>query len=198
MTGKRLEDICFQPGDTLGFTAWTPAGVAITFGTWGLPLWSISHVGGIVQVRDELLISEATRTCPYPCHIQNERVQGLQVQELERRIRTYPGLVWHYPLTSPLSREGERRLTLCLLANLGKDYDELGAFRVRQACFGWLLKYVWPENLRTLYCSEWWAAALRRASRFQTRSASRWNPKRLCRALVKRGVCAKPVCIKTR
>lgn len=173
------------PGDILGFSAADFLGDAINLATWGLPRWSLSHVAIVArdQQTGRMLLWESTQSCDLPCYRACRRVAGVQCHRIAERVEGYLGRVWHYRLACPLSIWEGGRLSLFVDANLSTSYDEIGAFRSREAGFGWIEARLGEENLHALFCSEFVAAGLREACKFGCRSASRWNPNRLVRTL---------------
>lgn len=196
-----------RPGDVLGFSHGGMLGVTINLATLGVPFWGLSHVGIVTRQGDgKLLYNEQSAACIellvvcestvlafHPCLATNRDVAGVQIQPLCRRLWSYQGKVWSYRLRRPLTAQSEEKLMQFCHSHLGKSYDAVGAFRARGAGFGWLEKRLRSEDLSSVFCSEFAAAALRHVGVFDTDNASRWNPNALCRALVRRGVVHVPV-----
>ena len=58
--------------------------------------------------------------------------------------------------------------------------------------FSWLESCLREQDLHTIFCSEWVAAALSNVGIFQTDDAARWNPNLLCRTLRHKGLVFRP------
>lgn len=187
---------CPQVGDVIGFTGFGWTSSIITLGSLGVPFWSLSHVGIVAGYKDECLLFESTTLDDAPCAIQKRTVHGVQAQHLDSRIKAYRGLVWHYPLSRQLYWHEKSRLSTFLIAQLGKDYDAIGAFRSGGNGFSWLESFFHEENLSSLFCSELVAAALRDIGVFTTSNASKWNPAKLVRTLRWCGILRKPTRLK--
>lgn len=184
-----------KPGDLIGFSANGCLGFWINVGTWGIPWWSLSHVGIVADApRDKriigpdgklarLLLYESTVSCPFPCAVLGYNVTGVQAQHIEQRIESYDGRVWHYPLSFAIGTN--QRLALQNHANfmLGHAYDFEGAAAARSLGLGWLQRRLLksPEDLSSLYCSEFCAACEEQAGVIALDNASVWSPNRLVR-----------------
>jgi len=186
----------YQPGDVLGFSSRSCLGIWINLGTFGVPLVGLSHVGVVIAHPEtgELVLCESTTLAPWKCCIRGQRTSGVQCQRIDRRVERYQGTVWRYPLAIPLITDQSERLTSYCVHSLGTRYDMDGAFRARVLGFGWLHRLLFgrDEDLTSLFCSEFVAAALRSIGQFRTSSASNWNPNKLTRELRRRAVCLKP------
>ncbi len=185
----------YRPGDVIGFSSCGCAGLAINVCSLGLPFWDLSHVGlvGWHPEKPSLLVYESTGLINTPCAVTGQVINGVQGHRLHSRIRSYRGHVWHYPLALPLPDWHARLMSQWCIRHLGRDYDEMGAFRVRDTPLGWLRRRLFgEEDLRAMFCSEFVAAGLRYVGKFQTDNASHWNPNALCRRLRARGIVSKP------
>lgn len=141
----------------------------------------------------KLLIWESTGLIDTPCAITGAVTNGVQGHRLHSRIRGYHGRAWHYPLAKPLPSWHVKLLNKWCVEQVGKDYDEIGAFRTRDTPLGWLRRRLYgEEDLRAMFCSEFVAAGLRYVGKFETGNASQWNPNALCRRLLMRGIVSKP------
>jgi len=149
----------FLPGDWIGFSSWSlrpPLGVAINLFTWGVPFWGLSHIAVVTRHPDHPwpLLFEATTRVDEPCVVQGYRMDGAQYHKIERRIATYRGLVWHYPLALPLCPGEVRRLAEFCDGLKGRSYDAIGAVGARDTLSGRLARRGVPEDLTSLFCSE--------------------------------------------
>ena len=132
----------------------------INIATYGIPLWGISHVGIMAHASDgRLLIFESTSLDNLPCEISHENFTGTQAHLLNDILRVYNGRAWHYPLYRPLYDYEDKRLTEFLMATIHTPYDAMGAFRSAGVGLSWVESLFHPENLHSIFCSEWVAAA---------------------------------------
>lgn len=171
----------WRAGDLLAFSGGTFLSDLINLATFGIPRFSISHVGIIGEHHGELLLFESTTLNSTPCAITGLKVRGSQAQRVGGRLESYRGKVWHYPLYRRLYAHESQRLSEFLVAGLGRPYDDVGAVRAGGAAFSWFESKLRPPNLASLFCSEWVAAALAEIGILPTNHASRWNPNRLIR-----------------
>jgi len=180
-----------QFGDLIGFSHKSCLGFWINVGTLGVPFYGLSHVG---MIGPGHMIYESTTLSQRPCVFSGKRTKGVQAHEPVSRIRSYHGRVYHYRLNGKLSKLQRTVLGRYLYRQLGTPYDALGAFRSRDLGLGtvekWLIKR--PENLNSLFCSEYLAAALKMSCIWEPKNASRWNPNRLVRVLVREGIYQPP------
>lgn len=183
-----------KPGDFIGFTGRDLMSAIINVGTLGVPFWGLSHCGIVVAPLERstlLAIFESTTLSPGPCLFSRKETSGVQAHRLHWRVSNYPGKVWHYPLSRPLSGLNQQALYDSCMSSLGMGYDFLQAFRSRSLGFGWLEKLLYGrENLTSVYCSEFIAARYREIDVFRTRNVSKWSPNKLARALIERRAVA--------
>lgn len=188
------------PGDIIGFSGFNAASYFINAMTYGLPGWGISHVGIVAAYpkdrQDINLIFESTDEAATPCYIQHAFVTGTQAQLVEPRLASYAGRIWHYPLVKPLKSWESKALTRFLMGGLGKRYDAADAPKAGLKLWAWLNSQFYPENMESLFCSEWVAAAHRFIERFDTTNISSWSPNALLREERRRGILLKPVRLK--
>lgn len=186
-----------QPGDIIGFSGANSTSDFINLVTYGIPRWSISHVGIVALYSDGVsLIFESTTEAPDQCYIQHAYVTGSQAQRVEPRVAHYKGRVWHFPLVKSLSPEESDALTLFLVNGLGRRYDASGASRAGAKLWSYVQSQLHEENQEALFCSEWVAAALRAVGRFDTTNISSWSPNALLRAAKRRGLISKSTRLK--
>ncbi|MFQ5419477.1 MAG: hypothetical protein ACE5EY_03835 [Anaerolineae bacterium] len=179
-------------GDIIGFSgnSWLSAGINLA--TYGIPFWNLSHLGILGEFRGELVLFESTSESTLECFIQKRLVCGTQAHRLIDCVREYGGRVWHYPLSRKLARNEVERLSSFLVQYLGVHYDAIGAFRAGGVGFSWLESKLREEDLSSLFCSEFCAAAHSRVGIFPTDNASRWSPNKFVRAERRCGVLQKP------
>lgn len=181
-----------QDGDIIAVSGVGAASDIINLGTFGLPRHGISHVGIVSHHGPNALIYESTTLGRPPCVIQNKAVSGVQAHYLQDYVEFVPGKIWHYPLRRELYNHEGARLGKVLDEQIGKTYDFGGAIRSGGLIFRTLQATLRPEDLATIFCSEYVAHALRQIGLMQIKSVSSWNPNRLCRHVTKTGICEKP------
>jgi hypothetical protein len=180
----------FKPADIVAFSGIGLISDIINVATWGIPRFGVSHVGIVAGSKDGLLLWESTTLDELPCQIQGKKVSGVQCHPIDAAIERYRGRIWRYPLYRELYPEETQRLTAFLMAQIGKGYDEIGAFR--SAGFGPIESMLHPENLHALFCSELVAAAYREIGIMPTDNAGKWNPHALVRSLRRREILLRP------
>lgn len=181
-----------QPGDIIGFAGddWISAGISLA--TYGIPWWSLSHVGIMGEHDGRLLLFESTSLAAPPCIIAGQQVSGTQAHCLDSRLESYRGKVWHYPLYRPLFTHERERLTEFLLNTLGLPYDMIGAFRSGGVGFSWVESLLRDEDLSSLFCSEWCAAAHGDIGIFPNNNGARYSPNYFVRSERRAGILKKP------
>jgi len=138
------------------------------------------------------LLFESTTGCDLPCEINGRVIDGTQAHDIWSRVEGYDGKVWHYPYRYVLSPIGSIRFTNFLLKNCRKEYDTIGAIRSGGLALSWLESLLRDEDLTSLFCSEYVAAAYDHVNILDLKSASRWNPARLVRYMSHYGFLAEP------
>ena len=184
------------PGDIFGFSGNYSDSALINLVTYGCPWYSVSHVGIMAEVGNDLLLFESTTGPPGPCFVQKRIVHGTQAQKLDFKIDNYWGKIYHYRLKKPLRKFERQALTRFLLHTLGVAYDTVGAFRSGGLAWSWFESKLRKESRAALFCSEWVAAALRNIERFDTDNYSKWSPNALMRELGTRDIVLAPERIK--
>ena len=187
-----LDTASFKAGDVLGFSGAALSSDLINVVTYGLPRWSISHVGILGHYNSRLLLFESTTDELPACEVTGRKIHGVQAHDAEQRIASYDGRVWHYPLSRDLFADENSRLTRILLTFVGRHYSEIGAFRAGGIGFSFVESVLHEENLHSLFCSELCAAAHNAIGIFPTGNAGRWNPNHLIRAERCRGLLKRP------
>lgn len=184
---------CLKPGDVVGFSGRSWLSAAINFGSYGIPLWGISHVGILAESSGRLLLFEAlVDSSLTPCHVCGEQKPGVHAHPLDDVCNVYSGSVWHYPLYRPLYEHERTRLTNFLNGVDGSEYDPIGALRSGGFLLAWIESLFRRQELSLFFCSELVAAAYAYTGLFATSNASGWNPNSLTRALRLAGVLCKP------
>jgi hypothetical protein len=190
---KTLSDpAAVSPGDIIGFSGEGLVSIFINCVTYGIPLWSISHVGIIGEHDGRLLIFESTTTDTVPCEVTGKCIAGSQAHSVQHQLDHYKGRLWHYPLYRPLFGHERKRLHTFLHQTVGLSYDNIGAFRAGGLGFSWFESQLREADLHSLFCSEWCAAAHAEIGLFATDNVSRWSPNLLCRTERRMGILKKP------
>jgi hypothetical protein len=185
-----------KPGDILAFAGHAPSSMAISLGSFGLPLWTPSHLAIIGELDGQLVCYESTTDDPAPCLVQSRSFDGVQVHAIEERLQTYPGKIWHYPLYRNLYDFERERLKEFLLAQVGKPYDAVNAIRSGGFLFSVIEGVCRRQALNALFCSELVAAAHATVGLWPTCNAGRWNPAHLIRAERLAGILCPPTRLK--
>jgi hypothetical protein len=191
----RLSPLNLKPGDIIGFSGNHWASIAINLVTYGIPFWHLSHVGMVGEHRGELVLFESCISDPQPCLIRGEHFSGTQAHKLDS-VLSYNGKVWHYPLCRPLYDDERQRLSTFLHSTIGTPYDAIGAFRSGGLGFSFIESLLRNQDLSSLFCSEWCAAALCHIGLFATDNVSRWSPNKFVRAARRQAILCRPQRIK--
>ena len=173
----KFPEIAFQPGGIVAFSGNYLGSWAINLVTYGIPGWSISHVGIIGS--DGKTLYEATAQRGVACR---------PVYPLN-----YNGRIWYYPLHQVLDVHRWSELHAYLTAQLGLPYDARGAMRAGLKGWSWLMAHLRNETDNQMFCSEYVARALERIGIFETDNTSRWSPNALIRECNRRGLLLEPI-----
>ena len=130
------------------------------------------------------------------CLIQRKAFSGTRATDIESRIKSYQGKVWHYGLYRDLYESENERLSKFLLDHTGIAYDQLGAFRAGGIGLSFIESLLRPADLSSLFCSEFVCAAHADIGLFQTSHVSRWSPNKFIRAERRQGVITRPLRLK--
>lgn len=181
-----------KAGDLIGFSGRSWISALVNIATYGIPFWSLSHVGVLGHAADgRLLLFESTELDNLPCEITGEVLWGTQAHQLEHVVNIYKGKVWHYPLYRSLYSDEDNRLTEFLMGIIGIPYDKMGAFRSAGIGLSFVESLFREQDLTSIFCSEMAAAAYACIGLWATDNVSRWNPNRLARRLRSAGVLRK-------
>lgn len=195
MTPRKTEGPAFKPGDIIGFTGLGWECVAINILTYGLPKFSIAHVGILGEYEGELVLFESTTLSDVPCIIQGKLVDGVQAVRLEDRLKGYDergGTIWHYPLHRPLYDHERDRLNEFLLDQIGRPYDKTGAMNSGGILWSWIKRRFHDADLTDLFCSELSAAAHNHIGMMRTANVSSWSPNNFTRYETAKGIITRP------
>lgn len=188
-----MRETSYNVGDIIGFSGhdWLSAGINLA--TYGIPGFSLSHVGIVGEYQNEKVLFESTTLSELPCLMQGRVVSGAQVHRIEERLAGYAGRAWHYPLYRTLYTHERRRLNAFLYAHVGTPYDTIGAFRSAGIGYSLIESKLRRADLSSLFCSEWCAAAHATIGLFATGHVSRWNPNRFVRYERRAGILKRRV-----
>jgi hypothetical protein len=191
-TPRLLQPGQIKPGDIVGFAGneWLSAFISVV--TYGLPWWSLSHVGIVGQHEGKNLLFESTTLEDVPCAVRGVMFSGTQAVDLDHRIKTYNGKVWHYPLVRSLYQNELERLNTYLHETVGIPYDAVGAFRSGGVGYSWLEGQLREADLSSIFCSEWCCAAHTEIGLFRTDNVSRFSPSKFVRAERRQGILNRP------
>lgn len=168
----------------------------INIGTFGLPGRGCHHVGILSRHSGTLLIYESTTTKRPPCFYTGRDIAGVSARTVPVELdffRNTPVKLWYYGLRAPLYCDEEIRLDSWLHSKIEVSYDKDGALHAGGFLANYWFSLMRGEDLSSLFCSETCAAALGYIDRMHVRNASLWSPNRLCRFLVRSGICSPAV-----
>ena len=173
-------DYQFKSGDIIAFSGRNFLSDIINIGTYGIPRWSISHVGIAVG----------------PFRFVEALPEGVQQSDTQDIIGKYNGRVWVYPLYRKLYSHEIYRLRDCIFSAIDTPYDKLGAGRSAGFLFSSIQALFRGQDLSTFFCSELIANKLSEIGIHPVTNASKWNPNRLVRDLRRDRVVCKPIRLK--
>lgn len=194
MTSYDSTNYPIQAGDIVACLGQTRESKTICLGTLGWPFWpylGVSHLGIIGEYRGKPYIFESTTWNEFKCEIRHKTIKGTQAHRIEPWIERYAGMIWHYPLITPLYRDEKTRLNKFLRDGCGEPYDTLGALRIG-AGLSWLESRLGINQLASIFCSEWCAAAHSHIGIFNTDNVSRWSPNKFLRAERRQKILGRP------
>ena len=143
------------------------------------------------RTNPRMLLFESSFGSTVPCYVHGRCRDGTGARIPADVVEAYKGKVWHYPAEQAMSPIKSAILTWNLLKNCGKPYDAIGAFRSGGVGFSWFESLFRKEDLSSLFCSEYCVAALKYIGQ-ELGSASKWNPAKMVRALMRNGYLRKP------
>ena len=184
--------IAIKAGDIVGFSGAARTSDIVNIATYGIPRWSLSHVGIIANYQGQKLLFESTTLDKLPCEITKKQLNGVQAHKFDDVVENYAGRVWVYPLYRPLFESEDRRLSDFVLSLVGRPYDTEGAIRSGGLLFSLVESLFRSEDLHTLFCSELCAKALSEIGLVPTDDAARWSPNHLIRHLRWHEILLKP------
>lgn len=169
-------------GDIVGFSGACLSSDLINLATYGIPRWSLSHVGIVGEYQGRPVLFESTTLDDDPCVITGKHTRGVQAHWLYERIEKYNGKVWHYPLVRSLFPHEKNRLAKFLIWYIGAPYYDIGAFRAGGIGWSFIESRLHEPSLASLFCSEYCAAAHCDIGLFLTSRPARWSPNVFTRA----------------
>ncbi|KKL94514.1 hypothetical protein LCGC14_1863870 [marine sediment metagenome] len=175
----------FKSGDIIAFSGRNFLSDIINVGTYGIPRWSISHVGIVATGRTGSInwLFEALSI-------------GLKGRNIREVIEEYNGRIWVYPLYRKLYSFEGTRLFESLRDVVDIPYDKEGAGRSAGFLFSSIQALFRGQDLSTFFCSELIANKLSEIGIHPVTNASKWNPNRLVRDLRNDRVVCKPIRLK--
>lgn len=182
-----------RPGDIIGCSGKYLGSDFINVVTYGIPRWSLSHVGILADVDGKLLIFQSTTQCCLPCHFQKKLVSGTQAQEIGEFVATDRSRIYHYPLSRELYAHEKVRLRRSLIDDLGIKYDMLGAFRAGGRLWAGVGAHLHKQSKASIFCSEWCASQHSNIGIMPTANFSRWNPNSFVRRERRFGILLPPI-----
>lgn len=181
-----------KPGDIVGFLGNHWQSQAINILSCGIPFWGLSHIGIVAEHKGQPYIFESTIDDNVLCDIMGSPISGVQAHEVTKRVLSYDGKVWRYPLYRNLYRYECDRLTGFLVGELGKSYDVTGMF----SAGGFVWSHVWRmftrQDFSEFWCSELVAAAIQQTGLLPISHASWYSPNRLTYKLRRKGLLQRP------
>jgi hypothetical protein len=190
-----MNSLGMRSGGIVGFSTFDLPASIINIGTFGVPGIGIHHVGILSRDCGKMMLFESTTTERPPCFYTGECIKGVGARSVSDTTEFFKGRntkLWYYGLRSPLYCDEEIRLQMWLRQMIGTPYDMDGAVHAAGFLFNALSSVLRGEDLSSLFCSEMSAAALSYIDRLQIPDASRWNPNKLVRHLVRHGICNPP------
>jgi hypothetical protein len=192
-----------KDGDVVGFSGSHYLSDFINVVTYGVPRYSISHVGILARKnkRSKWLVFEANEDVPYPCAITKRKHDGVQAHSLDLLLERYPGKAWLYRLKGPAilkMEDGQQYLSLydAMCTELGTPYDWMGAKRAGGFFHSAIHALLHKQDTSSLFCSELVAMILNEYGILDTNNVSKWSPNRLMRHLVRKQIYDKAVRLK--
>ncbi len=185
----------FKSGDILAFSGASFQSDIINIGTYGIPRWSISHVG--IVSTDFLRWSRKEIPHFHPTILFEAMPSGVQFRvNIKKIVNEYNGRVWVYPLYRRLYPHEVQRLADSLFDIEEIPYDKVGAGRSAGFLFATIQALFRGQDLSTFFCSELIANKLSEIGIHPVTNASKWNPNRLVRDLRNDRVVCKPIRLK--
>jgi hypothetical protein len=194
-------DMDLKDGDIIGFSGSHYLSDFINLVTYGIPRYSLSHVGILARKnrRSKWLVFEASEDVPYPCAITHRKHDGVQAHSLGLLLERYPGKMWLYHRVGyPEYGTGHTWIELynALVMELGTPYDWMGAKRAGGFFHSAIHALLHKQDTSSLFCSELVAMILAEYGVLDTNNVSKWSPNRLMRHLVRKHLYDKAVRLK--
>ena len=202
---QRMADLDLKDGDIIGFSGSHWLSDCINLATYGIPRYSLSHVGIIARKnkRSKWLVFEANEDVPWPCAITHRKHDGVQAHSLELLLERYPGKMWLYRLNKEylhkyIGWQGAFGISLyhSLVNELGTPYDWMGAKRAGGFIHSAIQALFHGQDTSSLFCSELIAMTLNEYGILDTNNVSKWPPNCLMRHLVRKRAYDKAVRLK--
>jgi hypothetical protein len=191
----------FKDGDIIGFSGAHYLSDFINIVTYGIPRYSLSHVGILARknTRSKWLVFEANEDVPWQCAVTHRKHDGVQAHSLDLLLERYPGKMWLYSrIGYPVYDSGHTWVELynALVNELGTPYDWMGAKMAGGFIHSAIQGILHKQDTSSLFCSELIAMILNEYGILDTNNVSKWSPNRLMRHLTRKGIYDKAVRIK--
>ena len=195
----------FKDGDIIGFSGAHYTSDFINLATYGIPRYSLSHVGILARKnkRCKWLVFEANEDVPWQCAVTHRKHNGVQAHSLDLLLERYSGKMWLYRLNEKhlhkyIGWQGAFGISLyhSLVNELGTPYDWMGAKRAGGFIHSALHALFHKQDTSSLFCSELVAMILAEYGILDTNNVSMWSPNRLMRHLTWNGIYDKAVRLK--
>lgn len=180
-----------KPGDLVFTVGRGPVSALIQLATFSLPGRGYSHVMIVGSLHGRPILYESTSFERPPCVRSEKQIAGVQAHWPEDILDDPAVKVFHAPLRRELYRHEEDRLNHFLDCKIGQPYDFIGAGKSGGFILKFLSAFLRDEDMSTIFCSELAIAALNDIGLVQTRSASKFSPNSLYRAMRCRGLVDK-------
>ncbi|MFA5378854.1 MAG: hypothetical protein WC455_24085 [Dehalococcoidia bacterium] len=198
-------DMDLKDGGILGFSGSHYQSDFINLVTYGIPRYSLSHVGILARKnkRSKWLVFEANEDVPWQCAVTHRKHDGVQAHSLDLLLERYPGKMWLYRLNEEyiykyVGWQGAFGISLyySLVKELGTPYDWMGAKRAGGFFHSAIHALLYKQDTSSLFCSELVAMILNEYGILDTNNVSKWSPNRLMRHLVRKHIYDKAVRLK--
>ncbi len=188
-------------GDIIGFSGCAWDSDLINMATYGIPRWSLSHVGIIAKnpLTGKLLVYESNEHCPLRCAITKTYHDGVQAHSLKTLLKKYHGKVWLYRVNCYVDDGylgSVTSLSDYAFDHIGVPYDWEGAKQSGGKLVSAIKSIFGRADTSRLFCSEFVAELLDAFGIFPVKNVSAWSPNRMMRRLTRRGLYDKAVRLK--
>lgn len=189
--------LALRDGDIIGFSGSYWHSDCINLATYGIPRWSLSHVGIVARKRKQSrwLIFEANDDVSTQCAVTHRKHDGVQAHSLDLLLERYKGKMWLYRRKAEFT-PADFSLYNVMVRELGTPYDWVGAKRAGGFFHSIIQAAFHKQDTSSLFCSELVAMILDEYGILDTNNVSKWSPNRLMRHLVRKHLYDKAVRLK--